>query len=201
MCGPSAPVCGPICSCVRCRCPPSDWRTPPLIERTNVLLRATADEYNLHFVDTAPLLAPMWDHAPDWVRSRLFHPPPFLHSDIKTHARACTRARSSRSRPSATLRSYELPSESHAARRTRHMRCVWHAMHDCRCMRARKFRRCSKRSSTWCKSVCAPTSGATYRCTRPRDGQRRSWSGALYEPNRPETRGGRVLGGRRAPAH
>jgi hypothetical protein len=82
-------VCGPFGSSV-CRCPPSDWRTPPLIERTNLLLRATADEYTLHFVDTAPLLAPMWDHAPDWVRahgSPNRHPPlSCTHTGLHTSA-------------------------------------------------------------------------------------------------------------------
>ena len=52
-------------------CPPQDWRTPPVMDAYNAAIaKACHDmggsEKNVSFIDTTPMLAPIWDTAIDW---------------------------------------------------------------------------------------------------------------------------------------
>ena len=64
-------------NCAVTQCPPSDWRTPPLIEQANRVMREIAEAESVPFIDTHDLLAPIWDHAPDWVHESPAVPAPF----------------------------------------------------------------------------------------------------------------------------
>lgn len=47
-------------------CPPTDWRSPPMIDEFNRLVHRTAKAYDLHVIDSAPVVEPMWDAASDY---------------------------------------------------------------------------------------------------------------------------------------
>lgn len=47
-------------------CPPSDFRTPPLIDMYNNVLRKLCKELDIEFIDMNHIMGPMWDSAVDW---------------------------------------------------------------------------------------------------------------------------------------
>eukprot|EP00548_Thalassiothrix_antarctica_P019639 CAMPEP_0194194526 /NCGR_PEP_ID=MMETSP0154-20130528/75635_1 /TAXON_ID=1049557 /ORGANISM="Thalassiothrix antarctica, Strain L6-D1" /LENGTH=93 /DNA_ID=CAMNT_0038918965 /DNA_START=1072 /DNA_END=1350 /DNA_ORIENTATION=+ len=55
---------------VKTMCPPKDWRSPPTIDMFNDILRTLAKKYDLPFIDTNFIYAPMWDAAEDWCHHR-----------------------------------------------------------------------------------------------------------------------------------
>ena len=48
-------------------CPPVDFRSPPLIDMYNDVLRQLAKELGVAFIDLNHIIGPMWDGAPDWI--------------------------------------------------------------------------------------------------------------------------------------
>ena len=48
------------------QCPPTDWRTPFLIDAYNDELRALAAAAAVPFLDTTAVARPIWDLASDW---------------------------------------------------------------------------------------------------------------------------------------
>ena len=48
------------------QCPPTDWRTPFLVDEYNARLAAVARRTKVPFIDTSSLLRPIWDMASDW---------------------------------------------------------------------------------------------------------------------------------------
>ena len=47
-------------------CPPLDWRSPPVIDAYNIVIRKVCQEMGIPFLDTSHIGGPMWDSAPDW---------------------------------------------------------------------------------------------------------------------------------------
>lgn len=55
---------------VKLTCPPQDWRHPPVIDRYNGIIRNLTTQLNISFIDTSPIIAPMWDSAGDFCHYR-----------------------------------------------------------------------------------------------------------------------------------
>jgi len=55
---------------MRLSCPPTDWRSPVLVDMYNEILRQVVESYSafpkLRFVDTSEVIRPIWDTAEDW---------------------------------------------------------------------------------------------------------------------------------------
>ena len=47
-------------------CPPTDWRSPPMIDEFNRLARRAAAAHRLPIIDSASVVEPMWDAASDY---------------------------------------------------------------------------------------------------------------------------------------
>eukprot|EP01032_Pedospumella_encystans_P022655 gene22655-25664_t len=47
-------------------CPPTDYRTPPVIDMYNSVIRRLAHELSVEYIDVTPVMGPMWDSALDW---------------------------------------------------------------------------------------------------------------------------------------
>jgi hypothetical protein len=47
-------------------CPPTDWRSPMVIDGYNAILKRLAAEFHLPFIDSTFIVGPLWDSAPDW---------------------------------------------------------------------------------------------------------------------------------------
>jgi len=47
-------------------CPPEDWRTPPVIDGYNSIVRSLTEELEIGFIDTKFMMEPMWDSSEDW---------------------------------------------------------------------------------------------------------------------------------------
>lgn len=50
------------------RCPPSDWRSPAVIDGYNSIIANACRSFGelVKFIDTNHIIKPMWDSAPDW---------------------------------------------------------------------------------------------------------------------------------------
>jgi len=46
-------------------CPPTDWRTPPVLDRFTDIIHNLSDVYNFPFIDTDFIAGPMWDSNHD----------------------------------------------------------------------------------------------------------------------------------------
>jgi hypothetical protein len=52
-------------------CPPTDWRSPPVIDGYNRILKRVSKKFGVPFIDTtASIIGPVWDSAPDWCHYR-----------------------------------------------------------------------------------------------------------------------------------
>ena len=51
-------------------CPPTDWRTPPVIDRYNDILQHLSSTMNVPYIDTNFIIQPMWDSAEDFCHYR-----------------------------------------------------------------------------------------------------------------------------------
>jgi hypothetical protein len=51
-------------------CPPSDWRSPELIDAYNRALKKVCNEYNIQFVDTNSVMFTLWDSGEDFCHYR-----------------------------------------------------------------------------------------------------------------------------------
>jgi len=51
-------------------CPPKDWRSPMVVEGYNRVLERVCAELGLFYVDTSPIVGPLWDSAKDWCHYR-----------------------------------------------------------------------------------------------------------------------------------
>ena len=51
-------------------CPPTDWRSPRVIEVYNEILRQVCHEQGVPLIDTNFLISPIWDSAKDWCHFR-----------------------------------------------------------------------------------------------------------------------------------
>ena len=47
-------------------CPPKDWRSPPVIDGYNAILKDMCKESGIPFIDTTFLTGPVWDLTFDW---------------------------------------------------------------------------------------------------------------------------------------
>ena len=47
-------------------CPPIDYRSPPVIDMYNTVIRTLAKELNVEFIDLTQIIGPKWDAALDW---------------------------------------------------------------------------------------------------------------------------------------
>ena len=47
-------------------CPPKDWRSPPVIDGYNAILKYLCKERGISFIDTTFLIGPVWDWTFDW---------------------------------------------------------------------------------------------------------------------------------------
>ena len=45
---------------------PKDWRTPPVLDAMNAVLRRLAHKQGVGLIDTIAITAPMWDHSLDF---------------------------------------------------------------------------------------------------------------------------------------
>ncbi|GFH50019.1 hypothetical protein CTEN210_06498 [Chaetoceros tenuissimus] len=48
------------------QCPPTDWRSPHVIDLYNKVLREVAEESNVQYIDTNFIISPLWDSPKDW---------------------------------------------------------------------------------------------------------------------------------------
>jgi hypothetical protein len=51
-------------------CPPTDWRSPPVIDEYNRMLKRLCNKYGVEFIDTNFIIGPVWDSARDWCHYR-----------------------------------------------------------------------------------------------------------------------------------
>merc|ERR1712183_654573 len=51
-------------------CPPSDWRSPPIIDLYNGVMERVCQEYGLPYIDTTDIMGILWDRAEDWCHYR-----------------------------------------------------------------------------------------------------------------------------------
>jgi hypothetical protein len=51
-------------------CPPTDWRSPPVIDGYNRILKRVSKKFSVQFIDTNAIIGPVWDSAPDWCHYR-----------------------------------------------------------------------------------------------------------------------------------
>ena len=47
-------------------CPPTDWRSPPMVDEFNQIAERLASAHGLPFIDNTDIVSPMWDAAQDW---------------------------------------------------------------------------------------------------------------------------------------
>ena len=55
---------------IRNTCPPTDWRSPPVIDGYNEISRSLAQKHNITYLDTGSLMDPMWDSPGDFCHYR-----------------------------------------------------------------------------------------------------------------------------------
>ena len=53
-------------NCIITRCPPYDWRHPPMIDAANGLLRKLARAHGAKFIETEDIGGPLWDSSGDF---------------------------------------------------------------------------------------------------------------------------------------
>jgi hypothetical protein len=51
-------------------CPPTDWRSPVVVDGYNAILRRLAKSFHITYIDSNFIVGPMWDSAPDWSHYR-----------------------------------------------------------------------------------------------------------------------------------
>jgi hypothetical protein len=47
-------------------CPATDWRSPPVIDGYNSIIKSLCEKYELTYLDTNDIIGPMWDSSNDW---------------------------------------------------------------------------------------------------------------------------------------
>jgi hypothetical protein len=47
-------------------CPPTDWRSPPVIDIYNRITERLCKEFKIPLIDTKYIIGVMWDRAADW---------------------------------------------------------------------------------------------------------------------------------------
>ena len=55
---------------IKTTCPPQDWRSPPVIDRYNAIIKNLSVTMGVPYVDTNPIIGPMWDSAEDFCHYR-----------------------------------------------------------------------------------------------------------------------------------
>ncbi len=55
---------------VKIKCPPQDWRSPPVIDGFNRMIRILAETMDVPFIDTNFIIGPMWDSGGDFCHYR-----------------------------------------------------------------------------------------------------------------------------------
>jgi hypothetical protein len=56
---------------IKLTCPPTDWRSPPVIDRYNDIIQNLSSTMNVPYIDTNFIIQPMWDSAVDFCHYRL----------------------------------------------------------------------------------------------------------------------------------
>jgi hypothetical protein len=56
---------------IKLTCPPTDWRSPPVIDRYNDIIQNLSSTMNVPYIDTNFIIQPMWDSAEDFCHYRL----------------------------------------------------------------------------------------------------------------------------------
>lgn len=47
-------------------CPPTDWRSPGVIDMYNIITKRVCDRYGMPWINTHDIMGVMWDRAGDW---------------------------------------------------------------------------------------------------------------------------------------
>mmetsp|Transcript_5028 Transcript_5028/g.10170 ORF Transcript_5028/g.10170 Transcript_5028/m.10170 type:complete len:501 (+) Transcript_5028:157-1659(+) len=55
---------------VKIKCPPEDWRSPPVIDGFNRMIRILVETMDVPFIDTNFIIGPMWDSGGDFCHYR-----------------------------------------------------------------------------------------------------------------------------------
>jgi len=56
---------------VKTTCPPQDWRSPPVIDTYNEIIRNLSSSMNISYIDTNFIVGPLWDISEDFCHYRL----------------------------------------------------------------------------------------------------------------------------------
>jgi hypothetical protein len=56
---------------VKTTCPPEDWRSPPVIDTYNDIIKNLSSSMNISFIDTNFIVGPLWDISTDFCHYRL----------------------------------------------------------------------------------------------------------------------------------
>mmetsp|Transcript_33711 Transcript_33711/g.81504 ORF Transcript_33711/g.81504 Transcript_33711/m.81504 type:complete len:392 (-) Transcript_33711:16-1191(-) len=56
---------------VKTTCPPEDWRSPPVIDTYNEIIKNLSSSMNISFIDTNFIVGPLWDISEDFCHYRL----------------------------------------------------------------------------------------------------------------------------------
>jgi len=56
---------------VKTTCPPEDWRSPPVIDTYNEIIKNLSSSMNISFIDTNFIVGPLWDISADFCHYRL----------------------------------------------------------------------------------------------------------------------------------
>lgn len=56
---------------VKTSCPPQDWRSPPVIDTYNDIIRNLSSSMNISYIDTNFIVGPLWDISEDFCHYRL----------------------------------------------------------------------------------------------------------------------------------
>ena len=47
-------------------CPPTDWRSPPVIDMYNQITKRLCEKFKIPLIETNDIFGIMWDRASDW---------------------------------------------------------------------------------------------------------------------------------------
>ena len=53
-------------NCIITQCPPTDWRSPPMVDHLNEIMRRQAEAHKVPFLDTSDIGGPLWDSSSDF---------------------------------------------------------------------------------------------------------------------------------------
>ena len=48
------------------QCPPTDWRSPNVVDMYTSIVKQICQEFDIPFIDTSDITSVMWDRHDDW---------------------------------------------------------------------------------------------------------------------------------------